>query len=163
MYKADQWRKQSTTNKQSSTGLLEEDWPEGWYLKRERLLGIGVYNKDEQVCFFPANVWSGIKENMTPSELCTYLEVFIQTESRRAYECKLKLGVARELARKDLPLSTYTEAYWKINLHNLLHFLRLRLDNKAQYEIRQYAKAIGKIVSEIVPTTWKYFVQNNNI
>ena len=52
--------------------------------------------------------------------------------------------MAREQARKDLPLSTYTEAYWKIDLYNLLHFLSLRMDAHAQQEIRDYASAIGE-------------------
>ena len=56
--------------------------------------------------------------------------------------------LAREQARKDLPLSTYTEAYWKVNLHNLLHFLELRMDEHAQWEIRQYALTIGHQISE---------------
>ncbi len=78
--------------------------------------------------------------------------------SRQIYEERLQLGVAREQARKDLPLCTYTEAYWKIDLHNLLHFLHLRMDEHAQYEIRQYAKTIGEqIVSRWVPLTWEAF------
>ncbi len=77
---------------------------------------------------------------------------------REIYQKRVSLGVAREQARKDLPLSTYTEAYWKIDLHNLLHFLRLRMDSHAQYEIRQYAKIIGEeIVSKWVPLTWEAF------
>src|SRR5206468_2425684 len=56
--------------------------------------------------------------------------------SREVYEERLKRGVAREQARKDLPLSTYTEAYWKVDLHNLFHFLMLRMDPHAQLEIR---------------------------
>ncbi len=77
---------------------------------------------------------------------------------REIYQKRVELGVAREQARKDLPLSTYTEAYWKIDLHNLLHFLRLRMDSHAQYEIRQYAKIIGEeIVSKWVPLTWEAF------
>ena len=51
--------------------------------------------------------------------------------ARQLYEKRLGLGVAREQARKDLPLSTYTEAYWKIDLHNLFHFLELRMDARA--------------------------------
>jgi thymidylate synthase (FAD) len=67
--------------------------------------------------------------------------------------------VAREQARKDLPLSTYTEAYWKIDLHNLLHFLELRMDAHAQEEIRQYATAIGQeILRPLFPLTWEAFV-----
>jgi thymidylate synthase (FAD) len=69
------------------------------------------------------------------------------------------MGVAREQARKDLPLSTYTEAYWKMDLHNLLHFLALRMDHKAQLEIREYAKIIGeKIVRKWVPIAWESFM-----
>ena len=68
-------------------------------------------------------------------------------------------GVAREQARKDLPLSTYTEAYWKINLHNLFHFLRLRMDVHAQEEIREYAVKIGHdIVAIWCPIAWEAFL-----
>ncbi|MFH1736143.1 MAG: FAD-dependent thymidylate synthase, partial [bacterium] len=63
----------------------------------------------------------------------------IQDRCREIYQQRLDAGVAREQARKDLPLSTYTEAYWKLDLHNLLHFLALRMDEKAQLEIRSYA------------------------
>lgn len=83
----------------------------------------------------------------------------IQKEARKIYEARLESGVAREQARKDLPLSTYTEAYWKIDLHNLLHFLLLRMDNHAQEEIRSYAMTIGeKIVAHWVPAIWESFL-----
>ncbi len=66
---------------------------------------------------------------------------------------------SREQARKDLPLSTYTEAYWKIDLHNLFHFLMLRKDAHAQLEIRSYANVIGnEIVSRWCPLAWEAFV-----
>ncbi|MEX2560078.1 MAG: FAD-dependent thymidylate synthase [Pirellulales bacterium] len=79
--------------------------------------------------------------------------------ARQVYQQRIELGVAREQARKDLPLSTYTEAYWKIDLHNLLHFLALRMDDHAQLEIRQYAKAIGEgIVRPLFPYVWEAFV-----
>lgn len=79
--------------------------------------------------------------------------------ARETYEKRLKKGVAREQARKDLPLSTYTEAYWKIDLHNLLHFISLRMSTDAQHEIRQYANVIGKeIVQRWCPITWDAFV-----
>lgn len=78
--------------------------------------------------------------------------------SRDIYRERLDAGVAREQARKDLPLATYTEAYWKIDLHNLLHFLSLRMDAHAQHEIRSYADVIGRqIVSSWVPLTWEAF------
>lgn len=77
---------------------------------------------------------------------------------RRIYEERIQLGVAKEQARKDLPLSTYTEAYWKIDLHNLLHFLILRMDDFAQSEIRNYASVIGnEIVGRWCPLAWSAF------
>ena len=80
-------------------------------------------------------------------------------QSRKLYQERLKAGVAREQARKDLSLSTYTEAYWKINLHNLLHFLALRMDEHAQFEIRSYANIIGQeILSRWCPITWEAFL-----
>ena len=83
----------------------------------------------------------------------------LQAAARKTYELRLAAGVAREQARKDLPLSTYTEAYWKIDLHNLFHFLSKRMEQHAQYEIRQYATLIGaKIVSVWVPMAWQAFL-----
>jgi thymidylate synthase (FAD) len=91
------------------------------------------------------------------SELSEKEAALIQS-SRRLYQERLEAGVAREQARKDLPLSTYTEAYWKIDLHNLLHFLALRMDAHAQWEIRSYATVIGEqILSRWCPITWEAF------
>ncbi len=85
-------------------------------------------------------------------------EAELQELARRVYEERLEHGVAREQARKDLPLATYTEAYWKIDLHNLLHFLALRMDDHAQAEIRAYATTIGEqIVARWCPVAWEAF------
>ena len=85
-------------------------------------------------------------------------ELALQRETRRVYESRIARGVAREQARKDLPLSTYTEAYWKVDLHNLLHFLALRMDSHAQWEIRSYANTIGEqIVRPLFPLVWEAF------
>jgi thymidylate synthase (FAD) len=95
----------------------------------------------------------GVGKQLSASEL------EMQTLARKLYEERLTAGVAREQARKDLPLSTYTEAYWKIDLHNLLHFLHLRMDDHAQYEIRSYATTIAEqIVSKWVPLVWEAFI-----
>ncbi|MBW7887959.1 MAG: FAD-dependent thymidylate synthase [Bacteroidetes bacterium] len=89
----------------------------------------------------------------------TVQEEELQNLSRKIYTERVELGIAREQARKDLPLSTYTEAYWKVDLHNLLHFLWLRMDAHAQYEIRSYAKTIGEqIVAKWVPIAWQAFL-----
>lgn len=66
-------------------------------------------------------------------------------------------GIARELARMVLPLNTYTQWYWKVDLHNLLHFLRLRHDAHAQYEIRAYAEVLMDVVHRWVPLTARAF------
>lgn len=71
------------------------------------------------------------------------------------YEWLLSEDVARELARIDLPLSTYTEWYWKINLHNLMHFLRLRCDSHAQYEIRVFADVMAGMAKMVAPAAYE--------
>jgi thymidylate synthase (FAD) len=89
----------------------------------------------------------------------TAAEQELQALARRIYEERLAAGIAREQARKDLPLSTYTEAYWKIDLHNLLHFLALRMEPHAQLEIRRYAETIGQeIVAPLFPLVWEAFL-----
>ncbi len=91
-------------------------------------------------------------------EKLTAEEQHLHDEARRVYEARLEAGVAREQARKDLPLATYTEAYWKIDIHNLLHFLALRMDSHAQEEIRLYATTIGReIVRPLFPVVWEAF------
>ncbi len=66
-------------------------------------------------------------------------------------------GISRELSRINLPLSTYTQWYWKIDLHNLLHFLFLRLDLHAQWEIREYAVVMARMVEALCPIAWQAF------
>jgi thymidylate synthase (FAD) len=115
----DEWRLQSSENKQGSSGYL----------------------------------------STRDGELLSASEAQIQLATRTVYDARLAAGVAREQARKDLPLSTYTEAYWKIDLHNLLHFLNLRMDKHAQQEIRCYAAVIGEqIVAKWVPLVWEAFL-----
>lgn len=88
----------------------------------------------------------------------TQSERELQDHAREVYQARIDAGIAREQARKDLPLSTYTEAYWKIDLHNLLHFLSLRMDSHAQQEIRDYSTTIGEeIVKPLFPLVWEAF------
>ncbi|MFO7577444.1 MAG: FAD-dependent thymidylate synthase [Pelovirga sp.] len=96
--------------------------------------------------------------DLAQGERLSAQEAQLHELSKQVYQQRLEQGVAREQARKDLPLSTYTEAFWQIDLHNLLHFLALRMDSHAQLEIRRYAEAIGEqIVSRWVPATWEAF------
>jgi thymidylate synthase (FAD) len=73
------------------------------------------------------------------------------------YEELIRKGASRELARTHLPQSTYTEFYWKINLHNLLHFLQLRMDDHAQKEIQDLAKQIYEQIKPLCPATCEAF------
>jgi len=88
----------------------------------------------------------------------------LKSDSNRAYDNYQAMisdegqqGLARELARMNLPMNMYTQWYWKVDLHNLLHFLRLRADHHAQYEIRVYADAICKVVADWVPAAYAAF------
>ena len=100
----------------------------------------------------------GYFDETTGADL-TAEEAALQQQIRAVYQRRLEQGIAREQARKDLPLSTYTEAYWKIDLHNLLHFLELRMDDHAQFEIRRYAQTMGReIVAPLLPLAWEAFL-----
>ncbi|MEX2141424.1 MAG: FAD-dependent thymidylate synthase [Pirellulales bacterium] len=102
---------------------------------------------------------SGAPLDPATGEQLTAGEAAFQAAARKLYDERIALGVAREQARKDLLLSTYTEAYWKIDLHNLLHFLALRMDEHAQFEIRSYATTIGEeILRPLFPLVWEAFV-----
>lgn len=82
----------------------------------------------------------------------------LRGDSGDLYEWLLEENVAREIARIDLPLSTYTQWYWKIDLHNLLHFLTLRVDSHAQYEIRAYAEVMAAMVRRVAPLSFEAWV-----
>lgn len=75
-----------------------------------------------------------------------------------AYSWMLEEDVAREIARIDLPVSMYTQWYWKIDLHNLLHFLSLRVDPRAQWEIQEFGRAIAGMVKRVAPLSYEAWV-----
>ena len=85
----------------------------------------------------------------------------LRRDHEQAYDTYEKLiddaGLARELARMNLSVGFYTQWYWKVDLHNLLHFLALRIDPHAQYEIRVYGEAIADVVRAWVPHCWEAF------
>ncbi len=93
------------------------------------------------------------KDSMNEEE-ATRIREIIEQDQKRAFETYHELldsGLAREIARINLPLSMYTQWYWQMDLHNLLHFLSLRLDEHAQWEIRVYAQEIYKMVQKVTP------------
>jgi len=96
---------------------------------------------------------------VTAKEFLDYLDDIERGYSK--YEQFLEKGVAREIARIALPASVYTEWYWKIDLHNLFHFLSLRMDAHAQQEIRDYADAMFALVQPIVPIAAEAFLDYN--
>jgi thymidylate synthase (FAD) len=105
----------------------------------------------------------GRGEVLQGEEAARVLDI-LKTDSNRAYDNYEAMisdegqdGLARELARMNLPSNIYTQWYWKIDLHNLFHFLRLRADSHAQYEIRVYADAICNIVADWVPAAYGAF------
>jgi thymidylate synthase (FAD) len=81
-------------------------------------------------------------------------------DSFNHYHDALNKSISRETARTTLPLNTYTEIYWKIDLHNLLHFINVRLNNKAQTEMRMYAKILADLVNIWVPITYSAFLNH---
>lgn len=82
----------------------------------------------------------------------------LRAEAGEAYGWMLEQDVAREIARIDLPVSMYTQWYWKIDLHNLLHFLSLRVDPRAQWEIQQFARVIAGMVQRVAPLSYEAWV-----
>ncbi|MEQ8898468.1 MAG: FAD-dependent thymidylate synthase [Roseovarius sp.] len=105
----------------------------------------------------------GRGEALTGEEAQRVLE-YLKADSTRAYDHYEEMigqdgqqGLARELARMNLPANIYTQWYWKVDLHNLLHFLRLRADAHAQYEIRVYAEEMCKVVADWVPFAYRAF------
>jgi thymidylate synthase (FAD) len=105
----------------------------------------------------------GRGEALTGDEAARVLEI-LKSDANRAYDHYESMisedgqqGLARELARMNLPANIYTQWYWNVDLHNLFHFLRLRADSHAQYEIRVYADEICKIVADWVPFAYKAF------
>ncbi len=105
----------------------------------------------------------GRGEALTADESARVLDI-LKSDAAQCYDHYAEMisddgkqGLARELARMNLPANIYTQWYWKVDLHNLFHFLRLRADMHAQYEIRVYADAIAKVVADWVPAAYGAF------
>ena len=102
----------------------------------------------------------GRKDEPVDSETAEKVIALMHSDNERAFEdyhALLDMGIAREISRINLPLSLYTEFYWQMDLHNLFHFLQLRLDSHAQYEIRCYARVILDIIRTVCPIATEAF------
>ncbi len=142
-----QWRLQSKDNKQGSNGFLQGSIDQiSCRELQDRMIYSSLHAEEE----FPFSTEEAGK-------VLSQQEKVFQANARKVYDLRLKLGVAKEQARKDLPLSTYTRAYWKCDLRNIFHFLSLRMDSHAQLEIRQYANAMADFIKQLYPVAYKAF------
>jgi len=148
IFVARQWIRHRTANVNEYSGRYSEMKDEFYIPELEQIRFQSQINKQ-------GRSEETLDEN-TSKEILQLL-VANQVKSYDDYKTLLDKGLTREIARITLPLSNYTEWYWKIDLHNLFHFLKLRLDSHAQYEIRVYAESIANIVKIVVPLAWEAF------
>ena len=119
--------------------------------------------KSEEVRFQSKRNKQGGSTQDVPDAMREKVIALLQQEQQQLYgdyETMLEDGIARELARINLPLSLYTEMYWQIDLNNLFHFLRLRMDWHAQYEIRVFGDTMAQITKAIAPMAYEAFEQH---
>ena len=145
---ARQWIRHRTANVNEYSGRYSEMRDEFYLPEPEVIKNQSNDNKQgrsEEI--LPANYTNEIINNFAS----------LQENAYKEYKKVVDAGLAREIARINLPLSIYTEWYWKIDLHNLFHFLRLRMDKHSQYEIRVYANIIADILKVCVPLAFEAF------
>lgn len=148
IFVARQWIRHRTANVNEYSGRYSEMKDEFYVPELEQLRHQSAMNKQ------------GRAAEQLPGETARLVQDKMAVTQKRLfneYDEYLGLNLARELARINLPLSNYTEWYWKIDLHNLFHFFRLRLDGHAQYEIRIYAEKMAELVKPFVPVAWEAF------
>jgi len=105
----------------------------------------------------------GSSDEEVPPELQQKVIALLEKDcgdSYADYRAMLDDGISRELARINLPLTLYTEWYWQIDLHNLFHFLKLRMDAHAQWEIQQYANVLARIAQAVAPWAYESFEEH---
>jgi thymidylate synthase (FAD) len=148
IFVARQWIRHRTANVNEYSGRYSI-MPEEFYIPEESVI---KYQSQ-------SNKQGRDTEEVPPEIRKRVLEILIeeQKSSFNGYQEMINYNIARELARINLPLSLYTQWYWKIDLHNLFHFLKLRMDKKAQYEIRVYAEKMAEIVKAVVPMAYEAF------
>lgn len=148
IFVARQWIRHRTANVNEYSGRYSEMKDEFYVPDSEQVRAQSATNKQGRAdeSFAPEEA-ERIRTMMRTTQDSLYGE----------YQELLDTNLAREIARINLPVSNYTEWYWKIDLHNLFHFLRLRIDAHAQYEIRVYGEAMASIVKAAVPLAYEAF------
>ncbi len=185
IFVARQWVRHRTANINEYSArysVLDKEFyiPDEQYLKTVKKIGKKIEKKNSnQADMFNAVTIKEVaaqssqnkqgRDELLSDEEAAEASHTIKRESARAYTTYSNLlnesddeerkGLARELARIVLPTNIYTQWYWKIDLHNLLHFVRLRADPHAQYEIRVYAEKIAEIIKKWVPHTFDAFAE----
>lgn len=148
IFVARQWIRHRTANVNEYSGRYSEMKDEFYVPALDQVRAQSSSNKQGRADeAFPMEQAKAIAESMSATQDRLYAE----------YQDLLEKDLAREIARINLPVSNYTEWYWKIDLHNLFHFLKLRIDPHAQYEIRVFAQAMADIVKEAVPIAYEAF------
>ena len=147
IFVARQWVRRRTANINEYSLRYSEARDEFYYPDPENIQFQNALNKQGRL----GEVSDDLKKKVTK---------YFKEISDRSFEIYSELnsaGVARELARAVLPVNLYTEWYWKNDLHNLLHFIGLRSDNHAQYEIRVFSDAMAKSVKKVAPFAWEAY------
>jgi len=148
IFVARQWVRHRTASLNEVSGRYSEMKNEFYIPEPEQINPQSESNKQgRSEKTFPEEKTKGIISSLKEEQMQNY----------QNYKNMVDEGIARELARINLPLSLYTEWYWKIDLHNLFHFLELRTDKNAQYEIREYANVIFDITKKVAPLSCEAF------
>jgi len=148
IFVARQWIRHRTANVNEYSGRYSEMKDEFYTPSPEHIRPQSMLNKQ------------GRSDDHLPDNIANEAADMFKAGQDKAYadyQLYLDKGIAREIARINLPVSNYTEWYWKIDLHNLFHFLRLRIDAHAQYEIQVFGEAIAELVKPFVPLAWEAF------
>jgi thymidylate synthase (FAD) len=148
-----QWCRHRTARMNELSGRYSKFSKDDFYIPNDSVLACRkTYSK-----IIETEDSRGYKDKLTDKIIGTISENNDTAYAR--YESLYDESVPKEIARETLPLTLFTEFYWQMDLHNLLHFLELRMEEHAQKEIREYASIIYKVVESICPITIKYFTQ----
>jgi thymidylate synthase (FAD) len=150
IFVAREWVRHRTARLNEMSGRYTQLPQEVYTPSRERIMGQDKANKQGSA----GEVSEDIKDSFLATHGSATQEVF------QHYQAYIDGGIAKEVARIDLPLSTYTKWIWQMDLHNLFHFLQLRMAPNAQWEIRQYANAIAQVVEKSFPAAWDAFQEH---
>jgi thymidylate synthase (FAD) len=147
IFVARQWVRHRTARLNEVSGRYSIMQDEFYVPESDRIQYQSTDNKQGSGASMPRDFALGAVDQIRGEQRCVY----------QNYTQLVEAGVARELARINLPLSLYTEWYWQIDLNNLFHFLELRLDPHAQYEIRAYGEALAQCAKAVAPFAYEAF------